>query len=57
MSLLLPALVTMAFAITYALVAAMIGERAPALLSALTGRPRQPAQAAAASASRRFILA
>jgi hypothetical protein len=57
MTLLLPTLVTLAFAITYALVAAMIGEHAPALLSALAGRSRRPAQAVAAADSRRFILA
>ncbi len=61
MALLLTVFITVAFAATYALVAAMIGERAGDILVALSGRPRHsaaPAQApASAIASRRLILA
>lgn len=65
MALLLTVFLTVAFAATYALVAAMIGERAGDIRLALSGRPRRsaasdraPVQApASAIASRRLILA
>jgi hypothetical protein len=53
MTMLLTAFTMLAFAGVYALLMAMLGERAGALLTALSGRPRdvQPA------ASRRLTLA
>lgn len=51
MTMLLTAFTMIAFAAVYALLMAMLGERAGALMTALSGRPAQPA------ASRRLTLA
>jgi sulfur carrier protein ThiS len=55
MTLIVTAAITCAFALTYALLLAMLGTRSRDLVVALTGRPRQSATVVAVS--RRFSLA